>query len=744
MIIPRAKSELLGDFEIFEDQVIRRGETGLLCRGCQRSEGRMVSIKLLKEAAHISPEDLQRCREESAAIGVVNSTNIIPVVGSGYWKGRPFFALEDVEGETLAGYLQDGYRFSSAEILQVAEGVGRALRAATDAGIVHGAIRPSSIFLTSAGIVMLTGYGTLRSIRSSSRSPASLGSLRYLSPEQMRKEAPSAASDLYSLGVVLYELATGKTPFDGFESTTSLMYQVSYVDPPSTRQAGSLIPLDLDRLILRCLQKNPEDRSSTPESFLADVASVREALEKGEAPEYADDVGDFDIHEDQVIGEGGMGTLYRGKQRSLGRPVAIKVIRGILTANPDCLQRFRREAELLAQVNDPSVVQVFGTGSWKGRLFYAMELVEGEDLASALAAGKTLTTGEILDIAEGVARALKAAWAYRIIHRDIKPSNILITPDRKVKVADFGLAKSLRFPRTDSQLIAGTSDYISPEQAVGLNVDIRTDLYSLGVVMFELVSGKPPFQSNESFMGVIYQHVHHPPPRLRELSPQVPEPLAELIHRCLNKDPKDRFQDPLHFLKELDLVRKRVSACRAASPWRRLRGILARKRRALLAEGGILVLILAGSVGLRTGMSGGDPESEEKAALRRAYGLAMDMGDFATATSLAEAGPGRGSREYRDAEHGLRERRATFCLEREDWQSAAALFDGLESEASGSERSKFERARRYCESLADARRCEGEGRVETALAIYRQLLLQDPVHEAYLRQRIETLAKAAR
>ncbi|HVR83081.1 MAG TPA: protein kinase, partial [Planctomycetota bacterium] len=715
-----------------------------LCRGCQRSEGRMVSVKLLSEVAKISPEDLERCQEESAAIGVVNSPNIIPVVGSGYWKGRFFFALEEIEGEPLAAYLLNGYRFSSIEILQIAEGVGRALQAASDAGVVHGAIQPSCIFLSSAGRVMLAGYGTKRSIRSASRSTPSLASLRYLSPEQMRKEPLSYASDLYSLGVVLYELATGKTPFDGFESTTSLLYQVSYVDPPSTRVAGSLIPLDLDRLILRCLQKDPENRSTTPDSFLADVASVREALEMGEAPEHGDDVGDFDIYEDQVIGEGGMGTLYRGKQRSLGRPVAIKVIRGILTANPDCVQRFRREAELLAQVNDSSVVQVFGTGSWKGRMFYAMELVRGEDLASALAAGKTLTTGEILDIAEGVARALKAAWSYRIIHRDIKPSNILITPDRKVKVADFGLAKSLRFPRTDSQLIAGTSDYISPEQAVGLGVDIRTDLYSLGVVMFELVAGKPPFKSDESFMGVVYQHVHHPPPQLREISPQVPEPLADLIHRCLNKDPKSRFEDPAHFLRELDRVREQVSADRSSSPLRRLVRMLGQRRRPILAEGAVLALILAASVGVWTGMSRGAQDSERTDALRRAYDLARDMGDFATATSLAEAGAGRQSKEYREAEHSLREFRAASCLQREDWESAATLFGSLEAESGGSERLKFGRARRYCESLADGRRCEAQGRLETALAIYRQLLTQDPVYEAYLRKRIESLSQAAR
>ncbi|HLY74577.1 MAG TPA: serine/threonine-protein kinase, partial [Planctomycetota bacterium] len=319
------------------------------------------------------------------------------------------------------------------------------------------------------------------------------------------------------------------------------------------------------------------------------------------------------------------------------------------------------------------------------------------------------------------------------------PSNILITPDRRVKVADFGLAKSLRFPRTDSQLIAGTSDYISPEQAVGLNVDIRTDLYSLGVVMFELVSGKPPFKSDESFMGVVYQHVHHPPPRLREISPQVPEPLAELIHRCLNKDPKDRFGDPDHFLRELDRVRERVSARQPGSPLGRLFRSFRRLRRTLVAEVAVLVLILAASVGVWAGMPGRLQDSEAMGAFRHAYDLAVDMGDFATATSLAEAGPGRDSKEYRDAERSLRECRATSCLQREDWEAAATLFGSLESDAGSSERARFARARKYCESLADGRRCEAEGRRETALAIYRQLLSQDPVHEAYLRRRIDAL-----
>src|SRR4029079_16481943 len=162
-----------------------------------------------------------------------------------------------------------------------------------------------------------------------------------------------------------------------------------------------------------------------------------------------DEPGDFDIYEDQVIGEGGMGILYRARQHSLGRPVAVKVIRDVFTASPEFVQRFRQEAELLAQVNHPNVVQVFGTGTWHGRLFYAMELVEGQDVASRLRDKQRFTSEEVLHVADGVARALAAGWKYRIVHRDIKPSNLFLKPDGRAKGEALRLAKSLRSPRSD-------------------------------------------------------------------------------------------------------------------------------------------------------------------------------------------------------------------------------------------------------------------------------------------------------
>jgi serine/threonine protein kinase len=746
-------SGLLDDFEVHEDQLIGKGETGILCRGRQLSEGRPVAIKLLGESVTASPGELLRCKQEAELIERAENDNVLRVIGSGVWKGRPFFALEDLEGEPLTHYLKDGYRFSTDEILHVGEGVARALQAASAAKIVHGAIRPSNLLLTSDGKVKVSGFGMKRSQEIPPESPTYLISLRYLSPEQSLGEPLDVRSDLYSLGVVLYELATGKPPFDGFDSATSLLYQISYVDPPSPRQRGALIPQELDRLILRCLEKSPANRSATPESFLAEIAAIRSSSQKMEAPSSSsDDLGDFEIFEDQVIGEGGMGTLYRGKQGTLGRAVAIKVIRGIFTDNPDCVQRFRREGELLAQVNDPSVVQVFGTGTWKGRLFYAMELVEGEDLASSMSKGRRYGPAEILDIAEGVARALKAAWEYRIVHRDIKPSNILISGDGRIKVADFGLAKSLRIPRTDSQLIAGTSEYLSPEQAIGQKVDIRSDLYSLGIVLYELVTGRTPFRWEGSFTGVIYQHVHNPPPPLFEMVPNVPPALAALIHRCLSKEAADRYPDPDSFIEELRRIRPQVGASSSGLPissgipFPRKLGRFCRRQRSTISLGAGLLALGGAAWILIPLLTRASPPAPTDPVARKTYALAMDLGDFPSALRAAERGFGRDSAEYRQAEVRYRDSRifdlgkkAQALILAQDWEGAAAQYRILQEESKAPAREGFLHAEEYCRTLAEGRRLEREGHGEAALRIYRRLRAQGSLHESYLKERIDAL-----
>jgi len=756
------------DCEIHEDQVIGKGDTGILCRGRLRTAGRDVLVKLLRDDIAATPERSERLRREAESLDRVREPSVVQVLGTGVWKGKLFYAMEPLEGQSLAGFLREGHRFTSEEIVHVAEGVGKALKAAWSHKILHGAIKPSNILLDRSGAVKVLNFGMARALVPPADATLPAHVWRYLSPEHAAGGAAiDVRSDLYSLGVVLYELASGKTPFDGYDSTTSLIYQLLYVQPPSPREAGSSISRDLERVILRCLAKSRDERYATPEEFLAELdavrASSRTSLPRPDAPET--DTGDYEIFEDQVIGEGGMGTLYRGRQHSLGRPVAVKVIRGVFTANPEFVQRFRREAELLAQLNDPTVVQVFGTGTWKGRLFYAMELVEGQDLASRLQGGHVFSVEEILRVAEGVGKALRAAWKYKIVHRDIKPSNILLTPDGRVKVADFGLAKSLRLPRTDSHLIAGTSEYLAPEQGIGQPVDVRSDLYSLGVVLYEIAAGKPPFRWEGSFTTVIYQHVHSEPPPIPR-GGRIPEDVHRLIERCLAKKPEDRFPTPDAFLDEVRAIRARLEpgtsptpgtseakSLTPASPVPRPEppGETVAKGRASLRRASAALLIAAGvylgvAVGGRVRAAPAPPDVP--ASFRPSYELALGLGDYATAMSLAERHRGRGSREFREAERRRRdarcvdtEREIRGLLEAGEWDRAARLCQGLLSEADGDRRDALARAAEFCRDLARAADLERRGKPREALEIYRQHADAEGPSRVHIQNRIQALSR---
>ena len=716
------------DFEILEDEVIARGEKGTIYRGRQRSRGRDVVIRVVRDASASDPVFVEKFHDEAELLSRLEERSLVQLYGTGLWKGRLFYAMEPVRGEDLGSCLAQAHRFTTDEILHIAEGVACALRAAWRCKLVHCDIKPANIFLGHDGSVKVVDFALRRDAAEPVDEDFVPRRWRYASPEETLGGQADIRSDIYALGVVLYELAAGKPPFDGYDSATSLLYQLMHVSPSSPREAGATIPKELDRLILRCLAKNPEDRYQDPEEFLRDLNAVRETLSRPALPTAVEeDSGDFDIHEDQILGEGGMGTLYRGRQRTLGRPVAIKVIREIFTASPDFVQRFRREAELLAQVNDPSVVQVFGTGTWKGRLYYAMELVEGQDVASQLKDKVRFTPSEILHVAEGVAQALRAAWRYRIVHRDIKPSNILLTPDGAVKVADFGLAKSLRIPQGESHMIAGTSDYISPEQGIGMAVDIRSDIYSLGVVLYELLAGRPPFKSTGTFTHVVYQHVHVVPPSLEKASPNAPKPLVALIERCLAKRPKNRFQTPDDLLKEIRDVRSRLGERSAAAPaapgavrrlWRRVRPESTALSVALLG-----LIILAGAIRPIAALRRAAPPSEE--TRRRSYDLALALGADEEAMRVAERTWGKTSGEYLEAQRRALdaqgreiEARARDRVQARDWSGAAQAYGTLVNEARSPRIDEFRTALALCQDFLKAKELEKEGKFKEAIEIY--------------------------
>jgi type II secretory ATPase GspE/PulE/Tfp pilus assembly ATPase PilB-like protein/tRNA A-37 threonylcarbamoyl transferase component Bud32 len=258
---------------------------------------------------------------------------------------------------------------------------------------------------------------------------------------------------------------------------------------------------------------------------------------------------------EMVIGQGGMGRVYRAIHEGLGKAVAVKVLNTALVANATFVERFLREARAAAQLDHPNVVRVLNAGEENGRHFIVMEMVEGENLRTRLRREGRLARGEALRIATSVAHALAAAHELGLVHRDIKPDNIMISEDGDVKVADFGLARQVAGGGdiTGDGMACGTPPYMSPEQIAGHPVDGRSDLYSLGIVFYECLAGRRPFTAHD-LLGWLECHTRLEPEPLRRHVNELQEEIAEVVMRLLAKRMEDRYVDAHELLADLQFL----------------------------------------------------------------------------------------------------------------------------------------------------------------------------------------------
>jgi eukaryotic-like serine/threonine-protein kinase len=304
------------------------------------------------------------------------------------------------------------------------------------------------------------------------------------------------------------------------------------------------------------------------------------------------------------LGSGGMSTVYRARDETLDRPVAVKVMHREISEQPDQLERFRAEARAVAKLSHSNVVGVIDAGEDGGHPYIVFEYVEGETVKQRIRRSGQLPVSDALAYAIEIGQGLAVAHGRRMVHRDVKPQNVLIDPDGRAKVTDFGIARQLETEAvTATGRVLGTTDYVSPEQAMGHRVDPRSDIYSLGIVLYEMLVGDVPFHA-DSLVGVAMKHVNEDLPDVQRRRPEVSAAVAAVIERATTKDPRLRYQTIAEMIDDLEAALE-VEAARAGSITGEATSVLEavppakrRLRDGSGARSAVVVLVLAIAVAL--------------------------------------------------------------------------------------------------------------------------------------------------
>jgi serine/threonine protein kinase len=544
------------------------GGMGEVYRARDTKLGRDVAIKILPRGFTSDPDRLARFEREARMLATLNDPHIGAIYGfeesdavpdSGQAALRAL-VLELVEGETLAERITragaTGPGLPVKEALDIARQIAEALDAAHEKGIVHRDLKPANIKITPDGIVKVLDFGLAKldrigaeSSEASSQSPTVthggtrdgiiLGTTAYMSPEQARGQAVDKRTDIWAFGGVLYEMLTGRPAFAG--KTVSDTIAAILEREPDWKALPPPLPPSVRHLLRRCFEKDARQR-------LRDIGDAKSELRE-QSPEETTGA--------SAISRPKWREAFRAHDRKLGREVAIKILPRALTADPDRLARFEREASVLLTLNHPHIGAVYGFDEGDGSHALVLELVEGQTLADRIGRGP-LPIHEALIIAGQIAEALDAAHEKGIVHRGLTPANIKVTPYGVVKVLDFGLAKleptgavcseaclsqssTIAVGSVRDGIIPGTAAYMSPEQARGQPDDKRTDIWAFGGVLYEMLTGRAAFLGDtlsETIAAILERE-----PEWCALPAHTPTGIGQLLRRCLDKDPKRRLRD---------------------------------------------------------------------------------------------------------------------------------------------------------------------------------------------------------
>jgi serine/threonine protein kinase len=506
---------------------IGRGRAGEVFRGVDSVLGRQVALRRILEGPGEAGK-AGRLLQAAAEAARLSHPHIVPVYDTGSDARGPFIVSGLAEGPSLRSLLQAKVRFELHRVVDIGRQIASALEHAHGRGVLHRNLRPENIHIAPEDRVAVSDFGL--SVRLSDLTPQELSSgrlIQYTPPEALLRGRVDVGSDLYALGVVLYELAVGHPPFRGHDIGHQHVNDPVPMPGPGERP----LPDFLRAVILRCLEKDRARRYPDAKALLEDLV-LREMVPGMVVS------GRYQVLAE--IGRGGMGAVFRARDAELDETVAIKVLAADIDA--ETAARFVQEIKIARSIIHPNVVRVHTFEKWRDFRLLVMEYIDGVALPRWMERVPQPSRADRLHVALQAAAGLDAAHRAGIVHRDIKPENILVTGAGQAKLLDFGIARPETGGNTltDKGLVLGTPRYMSPEQVQGKPLDRRSDIYSLGAVLFFLFTGEDPFVG-EDVRQTLLAHLRPPVRTPLNIDPSLPVALSQAILKALEVEPAARF-----------------------------------------------------------------------------------------------------------------------------------------------------------------------------------------------------------
>lgn len=563
------------EYEILE--VIGKGGMGAVYRARHVLLDEERAIKVIHSRFAGETEAADRFLREAKILTRLRHPNLVQLHEFGTLGEDTFFmVMELIRGESVLERIRRLTKIPIEGSIKIIREAALGLSSAHQKGIIHRDLSPDNLLIVRAEreeeITKVIDFGIAKPVleKTAQQTMANmfLGKLEYCSPEQCglltEGEMIDHRSDIYSLAITFYYMLAGKLPF---YSATPQGYLFKHVhenpQPPSTHFAPGEFPEILDRILLKALSKKREDRQVSMEELVRDLDAIR--LSFGST--LVEPLADFDVEPsklqpgsrfanryliEQKLGEGGMGVVYQATDKILNVAVALKILNSKLLNEEKTIERLKREVILARKVAHPNVCRIYDIGENRGIHYVSMELLQGETLADKVKKEGALPLEVGFTISQQILQALAEAHRLGIIHRDLKPQNIMVDTKLETRIMDFGISTSSELVRlTQTNAFVGTPRYMSPEQIQGKTVDHRADIYSIGVIMYEIFTGKLPFKAT-TLMEIIYAQLKTPPIKPSDVISNLPQELERIILKCLEKEPEQRYPAVRELLQDVN------------------------------------------------------------------------------------------------------------------------------------------------------------------------------------------------